>query len=160
MRGLLYIVRTKKFTGVKVLESQFDNLDLMDTLSERHLQLRRVTESMWNNKSNIYLSNSEWFIIARIYQKENPVSYVTKKVDISRQATHKLIKSLESKGLVETFNVSHNKKDKYLRLTKLGEECYKENKALKARIEKQIAEKIGSDRLNILKEILKTDWGI
>lgn len=150
----------KKFTGVSILGTQFQNLDIVDTISERHLQLRRLVENMWNERSNIYLSNSEWFIIARIYQKEIPVSYVTKKVGITRQATHKFIKSLEAKGLVTTFNMEHNKKAKYIRLTTLGEECYEKNEALKSEVERQIADQIGTDKLNILKDILKSDWGI
>jgi DNA-binding MarR family transcriptional regulator len=146
--------------GVNVLGASFQNLDLVDTISERHLQLRRLVENMWNERSNIYLSNSEWFIIARVYQKEIPVSYITKKVDITRQATHKLIKSLEAKGLVVTFNMEHNRKAKYIRLTTLGEECFEKNEALKSEVERKISDHIGTDKLNFLKDILKSDWGL
>jgi DNA-binding MarR family transcriptional regulator len=145
---------------VKILDTRFESLDLIDTLSERHLQLRRVTEKLWNDRSEIYLSNSEWFIIARIYKKETTIAYVTKHVDFTRQATHKVIKSLVAKGLVETFNVEHNKKDKYIRLTSLGEECYEKNESLKAEIEQKIAQEIGDESLIALKAILKKNWGL
>ena len=81
-------------------------------------------------------------------------------MDISRQATHKSIKSLEAKGLVEIHNVKNNKKDKWIQLTELGEECYRRNEALKANIESRIADKIGAKQLEYLKEILKSDWGL
>lgn len=129
-------------------------------LSERHLQLRKITEKLWNDSSDIYLSNSEWFIMARIYKKQPTIAYVSKLVDISRQATHKFIKSLEAKGLVEIKNVENNKKDKYIRLTKLGEECYEKNESLKANLEKEIADKIGPEQLKLLKDFLKLDWGL
>ncbi|WP_308419777.1 MarR family winged helix-turn-helix transcriptional regulator [Ornithinibacillus halotolerans] len=145
---------------MKPLEESFQILDLIDSISERHLQLRKLTQTLWNNSSDIYLSNSEWFIISIIVKKEVPISYITNKVDITRQATHKLIKSLESKGIVETFYVAHNKKNKFIRLTPLGEECYRKNEALKATIEQKIAAKIGNDNLDIFKQILKADWGI
>jgi DNA-binding MarR family transcriptional regulator len=145
---------------VNELESQFQNLDLIDTLSERHLQLRRMAEELWNNRSNIYLSNTEWFIIARVYKQETTISHVTKQVDISRQATHKFIKRLEAKGLAVTFNKEHNKKDKFLRLTTLGEDCYEKNEALKTEIEAKVATSIGIEQLNTLREILKLDWGL
>jgi hypothetical protein len=45
-------------------------------------------------------------------------------------------------------------------LTKLGEECYEKNEALKATLEKKIADKIGSENISLLKEILKIDWGL
>ena len=145
---------------MKWLNSELHNLDLIDLLSEHHILLRRISEKLWNDSSDIYISNSEWFIIARIYQKQPTISYVSKQVDISRQATHKLIKSLESKGLVVVKNVENNKKDKCIKLTALGEECYEKNESLKATIEKKIADHIGTEQLILLKDILKADWGL
>lgn len=145
---------------MSLLSSEFQHLDLFDILSERHYLLRSITEKLWNDSSEIYISNSEWFIMARIYKKQPTIAYVSKHVDISRQATHKFIKSLESKGLVEIQNVENNKKEKCLRLTPLGEECYEKNKALKATLEKKIEEKIGKEKLFLLTEILKLDWGL
>ena len=142
------------------MDTELQNLDLIDVLSERHIQLRSITEKLWNDTSDIYISNSEWFIMARIYKKQPTISYVSKHVDISRQATHKFIKSLESKGLVKISNLENNKKDKCIQLTKLGEECYEKNESLKAGLEKKIANKIGLEKLEVLKEILKSDWGL
>ncbi|UJL46765.1 winged helix-turn-helix transcriptional regulator [Virgibacillus sp. NKC19-16] len=142
------------------MDSELKNLDLIDVLSERHLQLRKITEELWNETSDIYLSNSEWFIMARIYKSKPTIAYVTRHVDISRQATHKFIKNLESKGLVEISNVKNNKKDKLIRLTELGEVCYEKNEELKANMEQKIADRIGHEQLRVLKEILKSDWGL
>ena len=93
-------------------------------------------------------------------KKQPTISYVSKHVDISRQATHKFIKRLESKGLVKISNLENNKKDKCIQLTKLGEECYEKNESLKAGLEKKIADKIGLEKFGVLKEILKSDWGL
>jgi DNA-binding MarR family transcriptional regulator len=136
------------------------NLDLIDLLSERHGLVREIAEKSWNDNSEIYISNSEWYIMSRIYKKHPTISYVSKNVSISRQATHKFIKSLEAKGLVEIHNVENNKKEKSIKLTPLGEECYEKNEALKATLEKKIASRIGEDKLELLKGILKADWGI
>jgi DNA-binding MarR family transcriptional regulator len=145
---------------VRLMNPEFQSLDLVDLLSERHLLLRSITEKLWNDSSDRSLSNSEWFIIARIYKKQPTISYVSKHVDISRQATHKFIKQLESKGMLEISNAENNKKEKCLKLTKLGEDCYEKNEALKATLEKKIADKIGIEHLIRLKEILKLDWGL
>ena len=142
------------------MDSSLQNLDLIDLLSERHVHLRSITEKLWNDTSDIYLSNSEWFIMARIYKKQPTISYVTKHVDISRQATHKFIKKLETKGLVKISNLENNKKDKCIQLTKLGEECYEKNESLKAILEKKIIDKIGYEKFQILNDILKLDWGV
>jgi DNA-binding MarR family transcriptional regulator len=142
------------------LSSGFQHLDLVDLLGERHFQLRSLSEKLWNDSHEIYISNSEWFIMARIYKKQPTIAYVSKHVDISRQATHKFVKSLESKGLVKIKDAENNKKEKCLCLTKLGEECYEENEALKANLEKKLADKIGNENISILKEILKKDWDL
>ena len=155
------IVLTRKKLGVKWLETKKQNLDLIDLISERHVQLRSITEKLWNDNNDIYISNSEWFIIARIYEKKQPtISYVSKRVDISRQATHKLIKQLKEKGLVEIKNVENNKKEKCIQLTQLGEECYEKNATLKATLEEKITGEIGMEQISFLKEILKADWGL
>lgn len=141
-------------------DAELQKLNLIDLISERHITTRRISEKAWNDTSEIHISNSEWYIMARIYKKQPTIAYVTKNVDISRQAIHKFIKNLASKGLVEVKNVENNKKEKCIRLTAFGEECYEKNEALKAQLENRIAEKIGPDQMEILKDILKSDWGI
>lgn len=152
----------EKVDGGKCLSYEYDvnNLDLIDLISERHIMIRKITEELWNSSNDIYLSNSEWFIIARIYKKNPTISYINRQVNISRQATHKFIKSLEAKGLVEISAVKNNKKEKCIQLTALGNECYEKYETLKAGLEKKIADQIGREKLETFKEILKLDWGI
>ena len=146
--------------GVKRLNSELQHLDLIDLISERHVLLRRICEKSWNDNNDIHISNSEWYIMARIYKRKTTLSYVTKHVDISRQATHKFVKNLESKGLIEITNSTDNNRDKCLQLTPLGEECYEINLSQKIAIEQNLAEKIGVDKVAILKDILKLEWDI
>lgn len=145
------------------MEPKLENLDLIDLISERHLLLRKISEDIWNDSSDLYISNSEWFIMARIYNHPDQqplVSYVSRHVDISRQATHKFLKNLQEKGLIKIENATHNNRDKCTQLTALGEECYTRNLQLKAELEKKITEKIGAEKISELKEILKSDWGL
>lgn len=146
--------------GVKHLSSVMENLDFFDLLSERHHQIRSIIENRWNDNSDIYISNSEWFILSRIYQKQPTISYVSKQVNISRQATHKFIKNLEAKGILKIKNHENNKKEKCVQLTELGEKCYEEYTALKVQLEKKIIEKINYEQFLTLKEILSSDWGL
>lgn len=132
----------------------------IDLMNERHFQLQKLMERRWNETSDIYISNSEWIILEKIYKKTPTISNVTKQIDISRQATHKFIKNLESKGLLEINSLQQNKKDKCVQLTKLGEQCYEQHELLMKKIEDKMSEKIGHDKYKILKELLKSDWGI
>lgn len=157
---ILYILNSVKMNGVKCMDYELKDIDLIDLISERHGILRKISEKSWNDSSDIYISTSEWYIMSRIYGNEPTISYVSKHVDISRQATHKFIKNLESKGLIQIINSLNNNKDKCVRLTELGEECYTKNRFLKEKLEKKIADKIGVEQIEILKNILKSDWGI
>ncbi|MTD31570.1 MarR family winged helix-turn-helix transcriptional regulator [Planomicrobium sp. YIM 101495] len=141
-------------------DAEVNRLDLIDLLSDRHNMVRRISGNAWNEANEIKISSSEWYILARIYRKQPTISSVTKSVDISRQAIHKFIKNLAAKGLVEIHNVENNKKEKWIQLTDLGEECYEKNEVLKDELEKRIAETIGQDKIDTLKVILKSDWGI
>nr|WP_309098236.1 MarR family winged helix-turn-helix transcriptional regulator [Fredinandcohnia onubensis] len=142
------------------MDPVLQHLDLIDLLSERHGQLRGIAEKLWNETSDIAISNSEWYIMSRIYKRQTTIANVSKNVDITRQATHKFIKNLKAKGLVNVMDGENNKKEKRIELTSLGEECYVKNENLKATIEKQIIEKIGHEQVDLLKKVLKMDWQI
>jgi DNA-binding MarR family transcriptional regulator len=147
-------------SGVEFMDPVLQHLDLIDLLSERHGQLRGIAEKLWNETSDIAISNSEWYIMSRIYKRQTTIANVSKNVDITRQATHKFIKNLKAKGLVNVMDGENNKKEKRIELTPLGEECYEKNEELKATIEKQIIEKIGEEQIELLKNVLKKDWEI
>lgn len=142
------------------MDPVLQHLDLIDLLSERHGQLRGIAEKLWNETSDIAISNSEWYIMSRIYKRQTTIANVSKNVDITRQATHKFIKNLKAKGLVNVMDDENNKKEKRIELTPLGEESYEKNEELKATIEKQIIEKIGEEQIVLLKNVLKKDWEI
>ncbi|WP_342774090.1 MarR family winged helix-turn-helix transcriptional regulator [Lysinibacillus telephonicus] len=137
-----------------------NNQYFIDLLNEYHLQINKMKERLWNEKSDIYISNSEWLIIKIIFKSSPTISNVSKRVNISRQATHKFIKSLETKGLLEIKNIQNNKKEKCVQLTKLGEQCFEQYEVLMEKIEKEICEKIGQDKFEVLIEILKTNCGL
>ncbi|EON74333.1 MarR family transcriptional regulator [Lysinibacillus sphaericus OT4b.31] len=142
------------------MEDELQNRDVVDLLSERHEILRRLAEDKWNNNNNIYISNSEWYILGKIYKDQPTISDVTKGVDFSRQATHKFIKSLEAKGLVEVSNAEHSKKHKVIRMTEFGEVCFEKNELYKSEIEQQLVNIIGEEQVTNLKNILNLNWSI
>lgn len=135
--------------------------DVIDLLSERHQLLRELLEEHWNNEHDISISNTEWYILSKVYQNNHPpLSIVTKHINISRQAIHKQVKNLEAKGLVLIENVKYNKKEKCLVLTEEGKTLYEKYEVLKASLEEKIASEIGEENMKMLKEILQLDWGI
>lgn len=142
------------------MDFELKNLDIVDLISERHVQLRDYVENQWNNYSDIRISGTEWFILARIYGKQPTIASISKNVNITRQATHKNIKSLEAKGLVEVLDAEQNKREKGIRLTTLGERCFEKYTELSEELENKITLNIGKERLSMVMEILKMDWGL
>ncbi|WP_024371044.1 MarR family winged helix-turn-helix transcriptional regulator [Exiguobacterium sp. ZOR0005] len=133
---------------------------LLDLIAERHDQIRRVSERAWNDQHDIYLSNSEWYVLARIYNKRPTIAEVTRGIHVSRQATHKLIKNLQTKGLVSVTDHPTSRKDKCIELTELGVICYEQNEALKAKLEQNIANALGEDAFKQLQKLLQSDWNL
>ncbi|MGO1989123.1 MAG: MarR family transcriptional regulator, partial [Mammaliicoccus vitulinus] len=74
-----------------ISNSELQDLDLFDLLSERHGIVRTKIEDMWNNTHDIYISSSEWYIMAKIFKHDRNMAYITKSVNISRQAVHKFV---------------------------------------------------------------------
>ena len=140
------------------MNNQLDSFDLIDLLNAKYFKLRNLSDQMWNNSYNISISNSEWFIISLIYGKQPTISQITLQVNLSRQATHKSIKTLSTKGLIIINNVEHNSKNKCLILTPIGEKCFLENKRMKETIERDVVATIGIENVLLLKNLLKTNW--
>ncbi len=143
-----------------MLSDHLSSFGLVNLLSEKHGHLRHIIEGMWEEQSDIKISQTEWYIMHKIYGHKPTISDVSKNVTITRQATHKNIKSLQAKGLVEVSNADHNKRDKCISLTKLGIQCCDKYEELIQHLETKIAQTIGQEKLKVFKEILQTDWGI
>ncbi|WP_245989454.1 MarR family winged helix-turn-helix transcriptional regulator [Ureibacillus thermophilus] len=131
---------------------------LVDLLQEKSSLLSKTKSEKWQAISDMPITNSEFSILERVYKNKPLISHVAKRLPFTRQATHKFIKQLEEKELVETKKA--NLRDKSIELTPLGERCYEKHLALKKELEKMIAEEIGEMNVKRLKEILKMEWGI
>lgn len=138
-----------------------NNNNLVDLINEKNSNLRKIKEDKWNNQNSIQITDTEWSILSLIYGKEpaSAISEISGHVNITRQATHKCIKSLNVKGLILIGKMENNNRNKCLELTPLGKAIFSENQKLKKDIEKEIELNIGSDKFVQLKDILKRSWG-
>lgn len=138
-----------------------NNNNIVDLINEKNSKLRKLKEAKWNNKNSIQITDTEWSILSLIYGKEpaTAISEISGQINITRQATHKCIKSLSAKGLILIGKMENNNRNKCLELTPLGESIFLENQRLKKDIEEEIELNIGSDKFILLKDILKRSWG-
>lgn len=133
-------------------------VDIFDLLNKKHRETRDAIENRWNDRSKIQLTNSEWFILDWINYGKKLIADVGKNGKFTRQGTHKLIRKLETRGLVKTEPTENNKRSKCVQLTPLGIICYEENKELKIAMEEQIRHLLGDEKYEELVRILSTDW--
>ena len=133
-------------------------LDLIDLISERHVYIRAHIEKIWNEKYDIKMNNTEWHVIAKLYSGMDTIADITRKVHVSRQATHKLIKNLEQKQLIEIYDDQKNKKIKKVRLTQFGVQCYEQYMTIKEQMEASIEQSIGTNLYEQLKKGLSMNW--
>ncbi|MGD6769993.1 MarR family transcriptional regulator [Staphylococcus arlettae] len=139
---------------------QLHELDFIDLLSERHAQLRQLTETAANVDQESKISSSEWYIISIIGAETYTLSELTALVKLTRQAIHKTIKQLEQKELVVLKAVTGNKKEKCVNLTTLGRDLWQRNQAYQQELEQHIKTKIGVAQFEQLKALLQTDWDL
>lgn len=139
---------------------QLHELDFIDLLSERHAQLRQLTETAANVDQESKISSSEWYIISIIGAETYTLSELTALVKLTRQAIHKTIKQLEQKELVVLKAVTGNKKEKCVNLTTLGHDLWQRNQTYQQELEQHIKTTIGVAQFEQLKVLLQTDWDL
>ncbi|WP_210124354.1 MULTISPECIES: MarR family transcriptional regulator [unclassified Staphylococcus] len=139
---------------------QLHELDFIDLLSERHAQLRQLTETAANVDQESKISSSEWYIISIIGAETYTLSELTAFVKLTRQAIHKTVKQLEQKELVVLKAVTGNKKEKCVNLTTLGRDLWQRNQAYQQELEQHIKTTIGVAQFEQLKALLQTDWDL
>src|SRR5699024_10255018 len=124
-------------------KTKLQETGLIDLLYERHHDVQKMAQKAWDEENDIYISDSGWAIMATIYDGRQPISHITKNIDITRQAIHKFIKSLSEKGLIEISEMPNDKKKKCVELTALGRRYYKRRMTIKSSIEEEITRKLG-----------------
>lgn len=137
------------------MEKEAASYNLIDLLNAKYYKFKNMNEELCSRSFNIAITNSEWYVIYLIHGKQPTISEIAQQVKITRQATHKCIKALNSKGIITINNVVNNNKKKCLRLTPLGEQLYLDNSLLKESIVRDLASQIGLDNINLLISLLK-----
>ena len=133
-------------------------LEIIDLISEWHTHLRAELETSWNKESDVAMSNTEWHILTKIYGGMHAISDITKSVYITRQATHKHLKNLQTKQLVEIYGDEQNKKKKNVQLTSQGIHLIQRYNELKDSLEETLKKAIGVKAYNELRIILNKWW--
>ncbi len=140
------------------MSSNFQNLNIIDLISEKHAKLRRMVIETWVERGEERVSDTESYMIALIEKNELTVAQIGRIIGISRQGAHKCAKGLIERGYIIIENQDVNSRDKILSLTEKGLRFCKETLILKEEFETNIINSIGEDKFKILKECLSESW--
>ncbi|EOU1113546.1 MarR family transcriptional regulator [Clostridium perfringens] len=134
------------------------DLNIIDLISEKHIILRRSVEERWAELEEEDISHTEALLLAKINMGKISIAEVARQANISRQAMFKCAKKLEMRGYLKfVVNESNNK---YTELTDKGKDYCKKSTKLKEQMEREIAEVLGKEKVEALKDLLSRDWSI
>ena len=140
------------------MNSDFQSLNIIDLISEKHAKLRRLVIETWIKMGEERVSDTESYMLALIEKNELTVAQTGRIIGISRQGAHKSAKSLAERGYIIIENQDTNARDKLLYLTEKGMRFCKETLILKEKFEDEIINSIGEDNFKILKDCLSKEW--
>jgi DNA-binding MarR family transcriptional regulator len=105
-----------------------------------------------------YLSLSQIRVFAFMRGRDLTISDLAKLINVSRQAVQKTISTLVDQGLMELTESPDNRSAKLIKITDKGHKMQLWSKRVIDKAERELAAKIGPEKLELLKEILGEDW--
>lgn len=138
--------------------SNFQGLNIIDLISEKHAKLRKMVIEAWVESGEERVSDTESYMLALIEKNELTVAQIGRIIGISRQGAHKYAKGLIERGYIIIENQNVNSRDKILFLTEKGLRFCRETLILKEKFETDIINAIGEDKFQILKQCLSENW--
>lgn len=135
-------------------------MNLIGLLTERQLEIRQTCQKMWNCHYDVYIADSEWAALRAASAEALTISEMAKRLGISRQAVHKLVKSMELKELLKVYETPEYKNRKYIVITEKGKDYDIVYQKVKEELLEKIERTMGSDNTCQLKKLLSIDWGI
>jgi DNA-binding MarR family transcriptional regulator len=136
-------------------DNYLNKLNLIDLISEQHLQLRDKVSQLSVDDVN----KTEGHILAVLERETRlTISEMSKIIHISRQGTHKCVQGLLAKQYVTILPIEGNLRDKHVMLTEKGKRCCHNLLQIKQEMENQIVEKLGKEQVEALKILLQRNW--
>ena len=133
-------------------------MNLLELLYKQYKQLRDYIVVQWDEQNSIPLSNSEWNCLHAIVEGAKSVPSIMQRNEITKQAAHKVIKSLEEKEMVYTSLVKAPKLQRQIELTDFGRLIYAKSLEVHLQTEKKLRIVLGDEEYEQLIRTLNKKW--
>ena len=137
-----------------------EDTDLISIIAEKQRMIRRTCQNMWEQVHDLYISETEWSVLRLAIENTVTISEAAKCLGITRQASHKVVRSMEEKGLVSIHESEVDKNRKYIIPSETGRMYAKEQGKMKQSLVEKIEQTMGSENARCMKELLSMDWGL
>ncbi|MCS5710949.1 MarR family transcriptional regulator [Candidatus Berkiella aquae] len=104
------------------------------------------------------LTDAQSRILATLRGESLTISEIARRLNVSRQAVHKLISQLIDKGLLALEAIPDNSRDKQVVFTPEGEALKKAAFKALQELEQEVEEALGAKNFALLKSLLKKEW--
>lgn len=137
-----------------------EDTDLISIIAEKQRMIRRTCQNMWEQVHDLYISETEWSVLRLAIENTVTISEAAKCLGITRQASHKVVRSMEEKGLVSIHESEVYKNRKYIIPSETGRKYAKEQGQMKQSLVEKIEQTMGLENARRMKELLSMDWGL
>lgn len=138
-------------------EIDFSN-DLKELLLRRFKWFEDHIFDQEKNTEYNYLTLAQTRIFALMRGRDMTISDLAKRMGVSRQAVQKTISTLVDHGLLELRVCPNNRSAKLIKITAEGHRLRSRAKKAIENAERDLARKIGPNKVKLLKEVLCEDW--
>ncbi|MFJ2738627.1 MarR family winged helix-turn-helix transcriptional regulator [Streptomyces sp. NPDC087440] len=87
------------------------------------------------------------------------VSELARRMGVTRQTAHQAVHGLIAAGLLEQLPDPASARQRLVRRTEEGERTHRQAEAVLARLERELADRIGTETVTALRAALEADWG-
>ena len=108
--------------------------------------------------STTELTPAEGRIFGTLRGRRLTVSEIARLRGVSRQSVHRIVSDLVERGFLRLEQAEDSKRDKVVVMTARGQELREQVGDVLRAVEEEIANVIGRDRLEALREVLMADW--
>ena len=105
------------------------------------------------------ITRSHSMVFAHLDKEGTRPSEIARRIGVSRQAIHQVVRELEDMGLVAMEPDPTHRKAKLVVLTPLGRGSVTEALKAFANLEAELARRIGRRQVEVIRRALEADWG-
>lgn len=121
-------------------------MDVQEWMENRNADLRKGSDFVG--------TPAEAKLFATLRGRQRSISELARVLGISRQAVHNTVHRLVAAGVVELIAAPDSNRDKYVHITKKGYEVQKMAAKNLRQIEKEFADSIGKENLELIRSLL------